>query len=329
MIPPFQITPEILDLVSSISLILGRIESLPVSSPGPKLRKENRIRTIKSTLAIEGNTFTEEIISAILENKKVVGPKKQIIEVKNAISLYEAFDDYKSDSIKLFLHAHSVLMKDLVSNAGKFRTKNVGIMKGKIVQHVAPKSILVPELMGKLFDWIKKDKTTHFLIKSCVVHYEIEFIHPFEDGNGRMGRFWQTILLATKAPIFKYLPIESLIEKNQKAYYDTLEKSDKQGDSTPFVKFMLSMILEVLSDYDSEAKGLVVTSQDRLIKAKEHFQKKYFSRKDYMELFKSISTATASRDLKEGVSGNLLKTKGEKNQMQYVFVLRRGGGGNF
>jgi Fic family protein len=315
----FKITPEILNLVSSISLILGKIESLPISSPGPKLRKENRIKTIKSTLAIEGNTFFEEIISAILDDKKVLGPRKQIIEVLNAISIYEAIDEYKGDSIKSFLRAHSVLMKDIILSTEKFRAKNVGIIKGKFVRHVAPKSVFVPELMGKLFEWVKKDKTTHFLIKSCIVHYEIEFIHPFEDGNGRMGRFWQTILLASKAPIFKYLPIESLIEKNQKAYYDSLEKSDKEGDSTPFIEFMLSMILEAISVYDSQAKGLVATYEDRLLKAKDHFQKKYFSRKDYMELFKSISSATASRDLKDGVSRNFLKKKGEKNQVRYVF----------
>jgi Fic family protein len=298
---------------------LGRIESLTVSVPGPKLRKENRIKTIKSTLAIEGNTFTENAITAILENKKVAGTKKEILEVKNAIALYEKVEILKPDSFKSFLVAHSILMKELVPAAGKFRNNNVGIIKGKIGKHVAPKPNLVPELMEKLFVWIKNDKEIHFLIKSCVVHYEIEFIHPFEDGNGRMGRFWQTLILASKAPIFKYLPIESLIEKNQIAYYNALEESDKLGDSTPFIEFMLKIILEAISDYDSETRGIISTSKDRLSKARDHFKNSIFSRKDYMELFKSISTATASRDLKEGVTEKALNIKGEKNLTRYIF----------
>jgi Fic family protein len=320
MKPPFRITPQIVNLVSSISIVLGRIESLTVSIPGPKLRKENRIKTIKSTLAIEGNTFTEEAISAILENKRVVGTQREILEVKNAIALYEEIDRFKPEAIKSFLLAHSILMKDLVTSSGKFRNKNVGIIKGKTIKHVAPKPILVPELMAKVFEWLKKDKEIHFLIKSCVVHYEIEFIHPFEDGNGRIGRFWQTLILAKNAPIFKYLPIESLIEKNQSTYYNALEESAKLGDSTPFIEFMLNIILEAISAYDSETKGVVVTSKDRLAKARDHFKNKYFSRKDYMELFKSISSATASRDLKEGVTEKLLKIKGEKSLASYVFI---------
>lgn len=317
---PFKITPNILNLVSSISLVLGRLESLTVSIPGPKLRKENRIKSIKSTLAIEGNTFNEEAITAILENKRVTGSKREILEVKNALALYEEIDTFRPETIKSLLLAHSILMKDLVPTAGKFRTINVGILKGKIVKHVAPKPLLVPELMGKVFEWLKKDKEIHFLIKSCVVHYEIEFIHPFEDGNGRIGRFWQTLILARNAAIFQYLPIESLIEKNQTAYYNALEESDKLGDSTPFIEFMLNIILEAISAYDSETKGVVATSKDRLSKARDHFKNKYFSRKDYMELFKSISSATASRDLKEGVNGKLLKIKGEKSQAHYIFV---------
>jgi Fic family protein len=211
-------------------------------------------------------------------------------------------------------------MKDLVPSAGKFRNTNVGILKGKDTKHVAPKPFLVPELMAKLFAWIKKDKEIHFLIKSCVVHYEIEFIHPLEDGNGRIGRFWQTLMLATNAPIFKYLPVESVIEENQSAYYNALEKSDKLGESTPFIEFMLSIILESISKFDSETKGVIVTSDDRLNRAKDHFGKNPFTRKDYMELFKSISSATASRDLKEGVSEKLLKKKGEKSLASYVFI---------
>jgi Fic family protein len=319
MSPPYQITSTILNLISEISRILGRLDSLTISIPEPKLRKRNRIRTIKATLAIEGNTFTEEQITAILENKKVLGSKKEITEVKNAIALYEKLDSFNPESTKSFLDAHSKLMTGIIESSGTFRKKNVGVLKGQIVKHVAPKPVMVPELVAKLFDWVKKEKELHTLIKSCIVHYEIEFIHPFEDGNGRIGRFWQSVMLSKLNPVFKYVPIESLIEKNQQKYYDSLEKSDKTGDSTPFIEFMLSVILESISEFDSETKGVTVTFEDRLAKAKEHFAQNPFSRKQYMELFKSISSATASRDLKDGMVSKALNVTGEKNQTRYRF----------
>ncbi len=319
MKPPYEITSKILNLVSEISHLLGRLDSIPMSAPEPRLRRKNRIRTIKATLAIEGNTFTEEQISAILENKKVIGGKKEIIEVKNAIGIYENIEKYKMDSSKSFLAAHADLMAGLLESSGKYRTKNVGVLKGTIVKHVAPKPIMVPELMGNIFSWIKTDKEINYLIKSCIVHYEIEFIHPFEDGNGRMGRFWQTVALAKHNAIFKYVPIESLIERNQKSYYETLEKSDKTGTSTLFIEFMLEIIFNSLKEFDSEIIGVISTSEDRFMKAREFFGKKLFSRKEYMELFKAISSATASRDLKVGIEQNILKGVGAKNQTKYQF----------
>lgn len=319
MKPPYQLTPKILNLVGEISRLLGKLDSLTISIPEPKLRKKNRIRTIKATLAIEGHTFTEEQITAILENKKVLGSKKEIPEVKNAIVLYEEIDSFKMESTKSFLMAHSKLMRGIIESSGQFRSKNVGVLNGQVVKHVAPKPAMVPKLISSLFDWLKKEKELHVLIKSCIVHYEIEFIHPFEDGNGRMGRFWQSVMLTRFNPLFKYVPIESLIEKNQQKYYDSLEKSDKAGDSTPFIEFMLSIILESISEFNSQTKGVISTVNDRLEKAKEHFAKIPFSRKEYMELFKSISSATASRDLKEGVSSKVLKISGERNQTRYWF----------
>ena len=319
MYPPYEITSKILNLVSEISHLLGRLDSIPITAPEPRLRRKNRIRTIKATLAIEGNTFTEEQVSAILENKKVIGSKKEIIEVKNAIGIYENIEKYKMDSSKSFLAAHLDLMAGLLESSGKYRTKNVGILKGTIVKHVAPKPVMVPELMGNLFSWIKSDKEINYLIKSCIVHYEIEFIHPFEDGNGRMGRFWQTVVLAKHNPIFKYVPIESLIERNQKSYYETLESSDKAGTSTIFVEFILEIIFKSLKEFDSEIIGVISTSEDRFIKAREFFGYKLFSRKEYMELFKAISSATASRDLKVGIDIKILKGIGAKNQTKYKF----------
>lgn len=319
MKPPFKITPTILNLVSDITHLLGRLESIGITAPEPKLRKKNKVRTIKSTLAIEGNTCTEEQITHILEGKRVVGSKKEITEVKNANKLYESLEGYKSESLKSFLAAHKCLMDGLVATSGAFRSKNVGVLKGKIVKHVAPKPNMLPELMNHLFNWLKKERELHPLIKSCIAHYEIEFIHPFEDGNGRMGRFWQTLILTEYDPIFKHVPIESVIEKHQQEYYDALEKSDKAGTSGPFIEFMLAVILESLKEFDSQIIEVVLTSEDRLLKAKEYFKSKSFSRKNYMELFKNISSATASRDLKEALDKGLLKKSGEKNQARYRF----------
>lgn len=319
MNPPYTLTAKILNLVSEISHILGKLDSVALSVPEPRLRRKNRIRTIKATLAIEGNTFTEEQITAILENKKVIGNKKEIIEVQNAIEIYENIEKFKMDSAKSFLKAHAELMKGLIESSGKYRTKNVGILKGRAVKHVAPKPIMVPELMTNLFHWIKNEKELHYLIKSSVTHYEIEFIHPFEDGNGRIGRFWQSVILASFNPIFIYVPIESLIEKNQSAYYEALELCDKLDDSTLFIEFMLEIIFDSLKEFDSEIVSVISTSLDRFSKAREHFGKKLFSRKDYMELFKSISSATASRDLKEGIDLKLLVSSGIKNQTRYKF----------
>ena len=319
MIPPHKITTKILNYTSEISRYLGALDTLAMSIPGPKLRKKNKISTIRATLAIEGHTFTEEQITAILENKKVIGPKKDILEVRNVIALYESISSFKAESVKDFLKANSILMKGIIESSGKFRSKNVGVLKGQVVKHVAPKPSMVPELIADLFEWVKKEKELHLLIKSCIVHYEIEFIHPFEDGNGRMGRFWQTVMLSKLNPIFKFVPVESLIEKNQQKYYDSLEESDKSGDSTAFIEFMLSVILDSISEFNSETKGVTVTTSDRLAKASEHFDNQPFSRKEYMELFKSVSSATASRDLKEGVTLKVLKVEGEKNQTKYRF----------
>ncbi len=319
MKPPYTINSNILNLISEISKLLGRLNYVSLVAPEPKLRRKNRISTIKATLAIEGNTFTIDQITAILDNKKVIGSKKEIIEVQNAIELYENMDHFKIDSSKSFLKAHDQLMKNLIKNSGKYRAKNVGLLKGTIVKHVAPRPIMVPELMNKLFQWIKEEKDLHYLIKSSIAHYEIEFIHPFEDGNGRMGRFWQSLMLAKNDPIFKYVPIESLIEKNQNIYYESLEKCDKQGDSTLFIEFMLNIIFESLKDFDSETIGIISTPQDRLVKACEHFSKKLFSRKEYMELFKTISSATASRDLKEALDLKIINKTGIKNQTRYKF----------
>ncbi len=319
MNPPCTITSKILNLVSDISALLGRYEGLHSPPPEPKLRKQNRIKTISGSLQIEGNTLTEEQMTAILENKRVLGPRLEIKEVQNAIQAYSELKSFDPLSLKSFLKAHSVLMKGILDDAGKFRTGNVGILKGTKVSHLAPKPHMVHELMDKLFVYLKKDKETHFFIMSSIIHYEIEFIHPFSDGNGRMGRLWQTIILASYNPIFEYLPIESSIKKHQQEYYDALEKSDKTGESSPFVEFILKMILETLNEFLDSVKPIKLTAKDRLEIARGYFKEKEFSRKEYLDHFKEISAPTASRDLIWGADQSILKKSGSKNQTMYRF----------
>jgi len=316
MKPPYDITPKILKLISSISEKIGEVNANYLSRQSPQLRKQNRIKTIHSSLQIEGNTLTEVQITALIENKRVVGPQKDILEVLNAIKVYEKLDKYDFLSEKSFLKAHQVLMTGLISDAGKYRKQGVGIVKGTKLEHVAPPYKNVPYLMKDLFKYLK-DSDELTLIRSCIFHYEMEFIHPFLDGNGRMGRLWQTLILMSEYPIFEFLPFETLICKTQKEYYKSLAMSDKLGKSTSFIEYMLRVIdqsLESILTYNNR----ILKDTDRL----EHFISlgiKSFTRKDYMNVFKNLSSATASRDLKKGVELNMFKSIGNKNKTEYIF----------
>ena len=282
MKPPYEITAEILKLIASISEKTGEVRAKYLNKQSPQLRKKNKIKTIHSSLKIEGNQLSEEQVTAIIENKKIVGPGKDILEVMNAIKVYDNLSAYNPLSEKSFLDAHKLLMNGLVPDAGKYRNKGVGIVKGATIKHLAPSFKNVPFLMKDLFNYLKKEKEIT-LIKSCVFHYEMEFIHPFIDGNGRMGRLWQTLLLLKEYPVFEFLPFETLISKNQKAYYKALSLSDNQGKSTVFIEYMLGVLdkaLEKLLDYNNR----VLKDIERL----EYFisqGKSEFSRKDYMNLF--------------------------------------------
>lgn len=318
MRPPYEITSNILKLITSISEKIGEINANYLNRPSPKLRKQNRIKTIHSSLKIEGNTLTEEQIIALIEKKRVLGPKKDVLEVLNAIEIYENLENYSPDNEKSFLKAHQDLMKNLIDDAGKYRNQNVGIVKGSKVEHLAPPFENVPFLMIDLFEYLKSSEEIE-LIKSCVFHYEMEFIHPFLDGNGRMGRLWQTLILMEKYPIFEFLPFETIISKEQEKYYQALAQSDKSGNSTKFIEYMLNVIdvsIGKLLDYNNRT----LTEKDRL----EYFislNKNEFSRIDYMDVFKDISSATASRDLKKGLELNLLDKIGEKNKTKYKIII--------
>ncbi len=318
--PPFAINSKILNLVAKIQDIAGELRAHAPQSGAKlslKLRKENKIRTIRSSLAIEGNTLTEEQITAILENKRVIGPRAQIVEVQNALSVYDAISQFDPLKEKDFLAAHKKLLKSLIKQAGKYRVIQVGVFKGTKVSHVAPSAKQVPLLMQSLFKFLRQDKETPWLIKACVFHYELEFIHPFEDGNGRMGRFWQQLLLMKQSSIFEHISAETLIYKKQKDYYRILEECDRAGDSTQFVEFSLEIILSCLEDFRKNFKPSKVKISDRIELALEYFENNSFSRKEYMSINRGISTATASRDLAEAVKNRLLVRSGDKTKAVY------------
>lgn len=311
---PYDISTKILKLISTISEKIGEVNANYLSKQTPQLRKKNRIKTIHSSLQIEGNTLTEEQITALIENKKVIGPKKEVLEVLNAIAVYENLNQYEFSSSKSFLKAHLELMNGLIDSAGKYRQQGVGIVKGNKVEHIAPPYENVPFLMNDLFEYLT-DSDELTLIKSCVFHYEMEFIHPFLDGNGRMGRLWQTLILMNEYPVFEFLPFETLISQTQNEYYKSLALSDKSGKSTYFIEYMLDVIdqsLQSLLDYNNRT----LKDLDRL----EYFIKlgiKEFSRKEYMNVFKDASSATASRDLKKGVELNMFESFGNLNKTKY------------
>jgi Fic family protein len=317
MAPPYQITPEILKLIASISEKIGQINAKFLDKPSPKLRKENRIKTIHSSLSIEGNTLTEEQITALIENKRIIGPAKDVNEVLNAIRVYDQLQSFDPKSSKSFLNAHEILMKGLVSDNGKYRKKGVGIMAGDQIAHMAPPAENVPHLMNDLFVYLKTSKEIS-LIKSCVFHYEMEFIHPFIDGNGRMGRLWQTLILMKDYPVFEFIPFENIIHKTQSEYYHALSQSDRSGSSTPFIEYMLKVVndsLHTMLDF----KSRVMSTEDRLAYFSEICEAE-FSRKDYMSVFKEISSATASRDLKQGVQLGLFEKEGDKTKTIYRII---------
>lgn len=317
MKPPYEITARILNLISSISIKIGEVNANYLNKQSPQLRKQNKIKTVHSSLSMEGNTLTEDQVSAIIENKRVVGPQKDIIEVINALKVYESLNSFKPYSSKSFLEAHKILMSGLVDKAGSYRKQSVGIVKGEKLAHVAPPFENVPYFMNNLFEYLKsKDELT--LIKSCVFHYEMEFIHPFIDGNGRMGRLWQTLLLVQEFPVFEFLPFETLINTTQVDYYKALSVSDKSGQSTQFIEYMLDVIDKSLSEL-LNYNNRTMTDIQRL----DYFiqlNKSAFSRKEYMNVFKDISTATASRDLLKGTELKIIEKIGDKNKTRYRLI---------
>lgn len=253
-IPPFTITSEIVRLVSEISEQVGIVTTLLGDNvPSPMLRKANRIKTIHSSLAIEHNTLSLKQVTDIIDGKHVLGAPNEIQEVKNALQAYHLMPELDAFKEKDLLKAHELMMMALVDKSGYYRRAGVGVFDGDRCIHMAPPADRVPALMSDLFEWIRKTDV-HPLVSSCVFHYEFEFIHPFIDGNGRMGRYWQTMLLSRWKGIFAWIPVETIVKEHQQEYYDVIAKCDAAGDSTDFIEFMLRCLLDAMNHVGEESE---------------------------------------------------------------------------
>ncbi len=245
--PPCSLTPQLLSLAADVSELVGRLSVQNEANALLRLHRANRIKSITGSLAIEGNTLNEDQVTAILEGKRVLAPERELQEVKNAIQAYESMEKWNVSSEKDLLAAHRQLTFGLIESAGKYRTSGVGVMKGDAVIHMAPQANRVPKLMLDLLNWLKKSEY-HPLITSCIFHYEFEFIHPFADGNGRMGRLWQTLILKDWNNVFSHIPVESMIYRQKQDYYEAINQSTQQSDAEPFVSFMLKIIHQSVLD---------------------------------------------------------------------------------
>ena len=264
-VPPFTVSAEIIRLIGEISEQVGSIMTrLGDNVPSPQLRKKNQIKTIHSSLAIENNTLSLKQITDIIDGKRVLGAPDEIQEVKNAIEAYHLMPELDAFKEKDLLRAHELMMKDLVRNSGHYRHEGVGVFDGNgNCLHMAPPAERVPMLMGDLFEWVRKTDV-HPLVRSCVFHYEFEFIHPFIDGNGRMGRYWQTMLLSRWKGIFAWLPVETIVKEHQQEYYHVIQKCDQAGESTLFVEYMLRCLLDAMANYDDDDAEVQDKIQDKV-----------------------------------------------------------------
>lgn len=296
--PPFEITNAILGEIAEIAELVGHLNAAVGLSASPMLRRANRIKTVYSSLAIEQNTLSLEQVTAVIEGKRVIAPPKDIAEVKNAYEIYDMADSLNPFSVEDLLAAHGVMTRGLVEESGCFRSRPVGVVdkQGNIL-HFGTLPEYVPHLVEKLLEWTR-DSDFHILIRSCVFHYELELIHPFADGNGRIGRLWHTLLLMQWKPMFGWLPVESIIHDRQDEYYRAINRSNSEGESTAFIKFMLSAIKEALTEAVDAAHTADMTLEERRWYQIEHFLKRneVITNSDVRGLL-GVSSATANRIL--------------------------------
>ena len=299
--PPFEITNTIIDSVAEIAELVGRLTSMNQLSSNPTLRRSNRIRTIHGSLAIEQNTLSLEQVTAVLNGKHVLAPPKDIAEVKNAYEIYERLDEMDPYSVDDLLTAHGIMTRELVDESGMFRTRPVGVVdqEGRVL-HFGTLPQYVPDLVMELLDWVK-NSDVHMLIRSCVFHYEFELIHPFADGNGRVGRLWHTLLLSKWNPAFAWLPVESIIHDRQEEYYAAINASNDAGESTVFIEFMLSAIkaslIDATSTSDEMSDGPMDKAAMRWMQIEKFLEAHPYIMNADVRALCGVSAATANRIL--------------------------------
>lgn len=294
---PFRITSGILSSVASITEAVGRFSSVEKISSNLMLRKDNRIKSIYSSLAIEQNSLTLDQVTALLEGKRVIGPPKDIKEVQNAYEIYERLDLLNPFSAEDLLSAHYTMTKDLVQESGMFRTGNVGIVdKDGNVLHFGTLPSQVPLMVADLMEWTKNSDLP-MLIKSCVFHYEFEVIHPFADGNGRVGRLWHTLLLSKWNKLFAWLPVESIIHDRQEDYYRAFNRSNAEGESTVFIEFMLSAIEDALNEAMGDEQNSSAIFDYRWHRIRSFLLSHANIKNADVRVLFSVSSATANRIL--------------------------------
>lgn len=315
----FRATADVIHWLTDIAKKIGQLEGINLQRPAPELRRENRIQTIQASLAIEGNSLTRDHVTALIDRKRVIGPSQDILEVQNAIAVYRQLTAFAPGSIDSLLKAHQIMMKGLIPSAGAFREGPIGVRRPGNRFHEAPPWREVPPRVRDLFDYLGATDD-HLLVQSCRFHYQLEFIHPFMDGNGRMGRLWQALLLMRYHPVFEFLPVEAAIKRHQQDYCRELAVGDDTGDCTGFVTLMLALIGESLGELIQRTGPISLDAPARLDLAKSTLGRRSFTRKDYLSIFKTISTATASRDLQFGVQTGLLEKSGDKRTTRYAFT---------
>lgn len=312
--PPFEITNAMIDHVAEIAELVGRLTSTNQLSANPTLRRTNRIRTIHGSLAIEQNTLTLEQVTAVLNGKQVLAPPKDIAEVKNAYEIYERLDELNPYSVDDLLTAHSIMTRGLVGESGVFRSKPVGVVDQEgYVLHFGTLPQYVPDLVMELLDWVKSSDV-HMLIRNCVFHYEFELIHPFADGNGRVGRLWHTLLLSKWNPAFAWLPVEPMIHARQPEYYAAINASNDAGESTVFIEFVLSAIkaslMDAIDTSDVMSDGSMDKAAMRWRQIEKFLETHEFIMNADVRILCNVSAATANRILVGlAVEGKLFKCR--------------------
>ena len=319
--PPFKINEAIVNLVADISAMVERFVIRLEQPDGLRLRRINQIQSIHSSLAIEGNMLSEDQVSDIIEGKRVIAPAREILEVKNALRTYELYPSLNALSERDLLKAHGVMMKGMIPDAGRYRNCNEGVFKGNKCVHFAPPPGMVPMLMKNLFSWLKTSKA-HWLIKSCIFHYEFEFIHPFRDGNGRMGRLWQSLILGKWNSVFAHLPVENLVYANQQEYYNAINASSTAGECSVFVEFMLSKILDSLKDSQKVELDTLIVETALLSARQEKIlallkKNNFLTEKELAEKFK-VTPRTIERDLAKLQQNKVLERVGAKRDGRWL-----------